>query len=148
MVSKYWIKEHLGQPPHTCRLKALQLPPQPGTTPDLDDVNKENLLILVVVPGRSRSRTSQADGVSPRKRQETDKNYTPSNKLRNPTVINESDEELEAEKQPRRTPRSVLRPDYAELVANKDPWNLLDMDGEVCYVFEPCLCTAIADMRL
>lgn len=100
LVSKYWIKEHLGQPPHT------------------------------FVPGRSRSRTSQADGVSPRKRQETDKNYTPSNKLRNPTVINESDEELEAEKQPRRTPRSVLRPDYAELVANKDPWNLLDMDGE------------------
>ncbi|KAI1758510.1 hypothetical protein GGR53DRAFT_516917 [Hypoxylon sp. FL1150] len=100
LVSKYWIKEHLGLSPHT------------------------------YVPGKSRSRTSQADGVSPRKRQDNDKNYTPSKKPRNPAVINESVEEVEAEKQPRRTPRSVVRPDYAEMVANKDPWNLLDMDSE------------------
>ncbi|KAI4865731.1 hypothetical protein F4820DRAFT_283287 [Hypoxylon rubiginosum] len=99
MVSKYWIKEHLGPLPHT------------------------------FVPGKSRSRSGQADAVNVRKRQENDKNYTPSNKPRTTSVANESDEELEVEK-PRRTPRSVLRPDYAELVANKDPWNLSDMDSD------------------
>ncbi|XXG95319.1 hypothetical protein Hte_001580 [Hypoxylon texense] len=99
MVSKYWIKEHLGPLPHT------------------------------FVPGKSRSRSSQIDAVNVRKRQENDKSYTPSNRPRNPSVTNESDEELEVEK-PRRTPRSVIRPDYAELVANKDPWNLSDMESD------------------
>ncbi|KAI0116741.1 hypothetical protein F4814DRAFT_447745 [Daldinia grandis] len=102
LVSKYWIKEHLGPSPHT------------------------------FIPGRSRSRNIQvADTLNVRKSKEDDKNYTPSSKTRNPTVANETsesdEEELEAEK-PRRTPRSVPRPDYAELVANKDPWNLSDGD--------------------
>ncbi|KAI1654955.1 hypothetical protein F4813DRAFT_192632 [Daldinia decipiens] len=86
-----------------------------------------------VIPGRSRSKNIQAaDALNIRKSKEDDKNYTPSSKPRNPTVsdTNESDEEeLEAEK-PRRTPRSVPRPDYAELVANKDPWNLSDGDSD------------------
>ncbi|KAI1134610.1 hypothetical protein F5Y05DRAFT_202789 [Hypoxylon sp. FL0543] len=98
LVSKYWIKEHLGRQPHT------------------------------FVPGKSRSRASQAESVKDRKLQDEDKNYTPSSKPRNPSENIESDEEeLESEK-PRRTPRSVARPDYAELVANKDPWNLSDGD--------------------
>lgn len=89
----------------------------------------------LVIPGRSRSKNIQAaDTLTVRKSKEDDKNYTPSSKPRNPTVVdetNESDEEeLEAEK-PRRTPRSVPRPDYAELVANKDPWNLSDGDSDV-----------------
>ncbi|KAI1775946.1 hypothetical protein F4818DRAFT_415510 [Hypoxylon cercidicola] len=99
MVSKYWIKEHLGPSPHT------------------------------FVPGKSRSRSSQADAVNVRQRPENNKNYTPFNKPGKPAAIHESDEELQVEK-PRRTPRSVLRPDYAELVANKDPWNLSDMDSD------------------
>ncbi|KAI1373148.1 hypothetical protein F4677DRAFT_462517 [Hypoxylon crocopeplum] len=108
MVSKYWIKEHLGPSPHT------------------------------FFPGKSRSRTSQADKVDKvdkadsfiaRQGQEDDKNYLPSNKPRDPVLADESDEELEVEK-PRRTPRSVPRPDYAELVANKDPWNNSDADSD------------------
>ncbi|KAI8961304.1 hypothetical protein F5Y11DRAFT_229616 [Daldinia sp. FL1419] len=101
LVSKYWIKEHLGPSPHT------------------------------FVPGRSRSKNTQTtDSPGVRKSKEDDKNYTPSSKSRNPTVINETeDEESETEK-PRRTPRSVPRPDYAEMVANKDPWNLSDGDSD------------------
>lgn len=69
-----------------------------------------------------------------RKRQEEDNNYTPSSKLHGPVAEDESDEgELQSEK-PRRTRRSVVRPDYAELVANKDPWNLSDADSEVCHI--------------
>ncbi|KAL7622632.1 hypothetical protein AAE478_008145 [Parahypoxylon ruwenzoriense] len=94
MVSKYWIKEHLGPSPHT------------------------------FAPGKSRSRTTHAEATNPRKRldQVNDKNYTPSSKVRAHIISIGSDEESEGEK-PRRTPRSVVRPDYAELVANKDPWN-------------------------
>ncbi|XDG06413.1 hypothetical protein ABKA04_006028 [Annulohypoxylon sp. FPYF3050] len=100
MVSKYWIKEHLGPSPHT------------------------------FVPGKSRSKTTPADSGIMRKRQQEDNNYTPSSKLHGPVAEDESDEgELQSEK-PRRTRRSVVRPDYAELVANKDPWNLSDADSE------------------
>ncbi|KAI1204184.1 uncharacterized protein F4807DRAFT_448487 [Annulohypoxylon truncatum] len=106
MVSKYWIKEHLGPSPHT------------------------------FVPGKSRSRTTPADSNATHKRQDEDNNYTSSSKPHDPVVDDESDEEeLQVEK-PRRTPRSVARPDYAELVANKDPWNLSDADSEVCYTLK------------
>ncbi|KAI2466275.1 hypothetical protein F4781DRAFT_357076 [Annulohypoxylon bovei var. microspora] len=84
MVSKYWIKEHLGPSPHT------------------------------FVPGKSRSRTTQADPNNALKQQEDGNNYTSSSKPHDPIVDDESDEEeLQVEK-PRRTPRSVARPDYAE----------------------------------
>ncbi|KAI0173066.1 hypothetical protein GGR52DRAFT_571565 [Hypoxylon sp. FL1284] len=99
LVSKYWMKEHLGLSPHT------------------------------FVPGRSRARTSQADAANGHQRPENDKNHTPSSKPQSTPIFNGKVEELQIEK-PRRTPRSVPRPDYAELIANKDPWNLSDMDSD------------------
>ncbi|KAI1388086.1 uncharacterized protein F4822DRAFT_430840 [Hypoxylon trugodes] len=103
LVSKYWIKEHLGPVPHT------------------------------FIPGKSRPRNSQGDSPTSRKRQDDDKNYTPSNRPEIHTVDDsdgdEDEEDVEVEK-PRRTPRSVPRPDYAELVANKDPWSTVDLDSD------------------
>ena len=83
-------------------------------------------------------RTAHTDTPNVRQQQD-DKKYTPSSQIIKPTVTSESDEELLAEK-PRRTPRSVLRPDYAELVANKDPWSLSDGDSEVSLIHKPYLC--------
>ncbi|OTB00456.1 hypothetical protein M426DRAFT_15400 [Hypoxylon sp. CI-4A] len=111
MVSKYWVKEHLGTTPHTCGLVM-------------------RTLTFLDTPGRTRAKGSQVDSPIARNRQEDDKNYTPSNKPRDVAINSDSEEEMEVEKQPRRTTRPVARPDYAELVANKDPWNLSDADSE------------------
>ncbi|KAH9993478.1 hypothetical protein F4779DRAFT_631867 [Xylariaceae sp. FL0662B] len=106
MVSKYWIKEHLGASPHT------------------------------FTPGKSRPKASQADALSGvQKQEENDEDYTPSARAQDSVSMNGSEVEVEAEvevvvEKLRRTPRSVQRPDYAELVANKDPWNSADAESD------------------
>ncbi|KAI0015296.1 hypothetical protein F4780DRAFT_91737 [Xylariomycetidae sp. FL0641] len=74
-------------------------------------------------PGKTRRRKSHADTQdSIVKSQEDDRQFTHSAK-------GESEEELEDET-PRRRLRTVPRPDYAEMVANKDPWNASDAESE------------------
>lgn len=113
MVSKYWIKEHLGSSPHTFSPgKPRSRNGQVDKVEDVDDVDDVKI-----------------DTNEPLRKRQDDKNYTPSKKIQNHVPTHEPDDEVEAEK-PRRTPRSVQRPDYAEMVANKDPWNLSDEESE------------------
>ncbi|KAI1341318.1 hypothetical protein F5Y15DRAFT_377689 [Xylariaceae sp. FL0016] len=100
LASKYWIREHLGTTPHT------------------------------FVPGKARRNTL---GHLELQRMEQ-KNQESDSKLTSPTkdeeVRRSNDPDDEMDEKPRRTPRSVPRPDYAELIANKDPWNTSDSDSE------------------
>ncbi|KAI0544744.1 hypothetical protein F4679DRAFT_563656 [Xylaria curta] len=103
MASKYWIQEHLGQMPHT------------------------------FVPVGSSGNTLQAEGMKETMCRYQEVEYdssTPSPKLRESLRGRQSDREAEHEK-PRRARRNVPRPDYAEMVANKDPWNASETETEV-----------------
>ncbi|KAI0872425.1 hypothetical protein GGS24DRAFT_491506 [Hypoxylon argillaceum] len=103
MASKYWIREHVGAMPHT------------------------------FIPTGSSRTTTQADDVdnTVRKHQEIDDDFSPlSPKLRGSLRNRQSDGE-EVDKNLRRTRRNVSRPDYAEIVANKDPWNTPEIEVEV-----------------
>ncbi|KAI0454172.1 hypothetical protein F5B21DRAFT_476870 [Xylaria acuta] len=102
MASKYWIREHLGEMPHT------------------------------FVPVGSSGDTSQVDDTEDmaRRHQEIEDAFSPPfPKLRESLRSRQSDHEAEHEK-PRRARRNVPRPDYAEMVANKDPWNASEMEIE------------------
>ncbi|KAI8945722.1 hypothetical protein F4801DRAFT_593912 [Xylaria longipes] len=103
MASKYWIREHLGETPHT------------------------------FVPVGSSGDTSQADDTEDTVRihQEIEDAFSPPfPKLRESLRSRQSDREVEHEK-PHRARRNVPRPDYAEMVANKDPWNTPEIEIEV-----------------
>ncbi|KAI0441600.1 hypothetical protein F4803DRAFT_411773 [Xylaria telfairii] len=103
MASKYWIREHLTETPHT------------------------------FVPVRSPGDTSQAYDAEDmvRRHQEIEDDFSPPfPKLRESLRSRQSDREPEHEK-PRRARRNVPRPDYAEMVANKDPWNASEAEIEV-----------------
>ncbi|KAI1750740.1 hypothetical protein F4782DRAFT_548506 [Xylaria castorea] len=102
MASKYWIREHLGEMPHT------------------------------FVPVGSSGDTSQADDIEEmvRRHQEIEDAFSPPfPKLRESFRSRQSDREAKHEK-PRRARRNVPRPDYAEMVANKDPWNASEIEIE------------------
>ncbi|KAI5919602.1 hypothetical protein F4810DRAFT_497383 [Camillea tinctor] len=105
MASKYWIKEHLGSSPHTFT---------PGRTP--------------------RTKPSHIDIQTILHKQEEleklDKDFVPAIKARESTSSRESDDDEPQPEKTRRPARNVPRPDYAELVANKDPWNTSDADSE------------------
>ncbi|KAI3321137.1 hypothetical protein HD806DRAFT_524440 [Xylariaceae sp. AK1471] len=103
MASKYWIREHLGAMPHT------------------------------FIPVKSARDASRADDMEDivRKHQEIDDDFSPPfPQLRESLRNRQSDHEEDHEK-PRRALRNVPRPDYAEMVANKDFWNAPEMDNEV-----------------
>ncbi|KAJ8109236.1 hypothetical protein ONZ43_g6189 [Nemania bipapillata] len=102
MASKYWIREHLGAIPHT-----------------------------FIPTGSSRS-TTQADEADDivRKHQEIEEDFSPPlPKLRGSLPNLQSDGE-EEHKKLRRTRRNISRPDYAEIVANKDPWNAPEIETD------------------
>ncbi|KAI1496305.1 hypothetical protein F5X99DRAFT_424833 [Biscogniauxia marginata] len=105
LASKYWIKEHLGATPHTFT---------PGKPP--------------------RSKPSQIDIQTILHKQEEleklDKDFMPTIKVRVSTSSRESDDDEPEPEKARRPARNVPRPDYAELVANKDPWSASDADSE------------------
>ncbi|CAJ2504684.1 Uu.00g120780.m01.CDS01 [Anthostomella pinea] len=101
LASKYWIKEHLGTVPHTFI---------PGKTPRIRAAPDDNPELSV-------------------DHEEVNEDFVLSDKTQGSIHARQSDDESEPEK-PRRTPRSVPRPDYAELVANKDPCNGSDADSE------------------
>ncbi|KAI1125463.1 hypothetical protein F5Y10DRAFT_9053 [Nemania abortiva] len=102
MVSKYWIKEHLGAMPHT---------------------------FSPTVSSKDISQANDAEDIV-RKHQEIDDDFSPpSPKLRRSLWDHESDRE-KVHKKPRRTLRNLPRPDYAEMVANKDPWNAPEFEPE------------------
>ncbi|KAI1490945.1 hypothetical protein F5X96DRAFT_678733 [Biscogniauxia mediterranea] len=105
MASKYWIKEHLGASPHTFT---------PGRTP--------------------RAKPSQIDIQTILHKQEEleklDEDFVPIIKERESTSSRGSDDDEPEPGKTRRPARNVPRPDYAELVANKDPWNTSDADSE------------------
>ncbi|KAI1735629.1 hypothetical protein F4680DRAFT_434618 [Xylaria scruposa] len=103
MASKYWIQEHLGEMPHT-----------------------------FVPVGSSRNKL-HAEGIKEMmcRHQEIEYDFsTPSPNLRESFRGRQSDREAEHEK-PRRARRNVPRPDYAEMIANKDPWNASETETEV-----------------
>ncbi|KAI1821453.1 hypothetical protein F4861DRAFT_518764 [Xylaria intraflava] len=102
LVVKYWIQEHIGAVPHT------------------------------FVPAKSSRRSSHVDNaqIVVRKHQEINDAYSPpSRKLRDSLRGRQSDLEAEPET-PRRALRNQPRPDYAEMVAGGDPWNVPDVDTE------------------
>ncbi|KAJ8125946.1 hypothetical protein O1611_g7692 [Lasiodiplodia mahajangana] len=102
MASKYWIREHLGAMPHTFS--------PTGSSKNLSQANDAETIV--------------------RKHQEIDDDFSvPLPKLRRSLCDRESDSE-EVNEKPRRTRRNVPRPDYAEMVANKDPWNAPESDTE------------------
>ncbi|KAI1164478.1 hypothetical protein F5B18DRAFT_615678 [Nemania serpens] len=103
MASKYWIKEHLGEMPHT------------------------------FVPLESSMDASQADDPQDveRRHQEIENDISsPSRKLRESPRSRQS-AGGDAHEKPRRTRRNVPRPDYAEMVANKGPWSTPEIETEV-----------------
>lgn len=82
---------------------------------------------------RSPGDTSQAYDVEDmvRRHQEIEDDFSPPfPKLRESLRSRQSDREAEHEK-PHRARRNVPRPDYAEMVANKDPWNASEAEIEV-----------------
>lgn len=71
-----------------------------------------------------------------RELQQVDDDFSPPfPKLREPARSRQSDRGEECEK-PRRGRRNVPRPDYAEMVANKDPW-IIEAEAEVCQISDP-----------
>ncbi|KAI0103059.1 hypothetical protein GGR51DRAFT_261499 [Nemania sp. FL0031] len=102
LASKYWIREHLGAMPHTFS--------PTGSSKNISQANDAEAIV--------------------RKHQEIDDDFSPPLlKLRRSACDHESDSE-EVHEKPRRTRRNVPRPDYAEMVANKDPWNAPESDTE------------------
>ncbi|KAI0469172.1 hypothetical protein F4859DRAFT_488788 [Xylaria cf. heliscus] len=102
MASKYWIREHLGEIPHT------------------------------FIPVGSSGNTFQADDIDDmvRRHQEIEDAFSPPlPQVRESPRCHRSDREVGLEK-PRRALRNVPRPDYAEMVANKDPWNASEIEIE------------------
>jgi hypothetical protein len=82
---------------------------------------------------RSSRDASRADDVEEivRKHQEIDDDFSPPfPQLRESLRSRQPDHEADQEK-PRRALRNVPRPDYAEMVANKDFWNAPEMEAEV-----------------
>ncbi|KAI2636802.1 hypothetical protein GGS21DRAFT_513303 [Xylaria nigripes] len=102
MASKYWIREHLGATPHT--FIPVKFAQQSSDADDTEDITHED--------------PEANDTFSP-----------PFTTLRDSLRGRQSDIETEPER-PRRTLRNVPRPDYAEMVANKDPWNVPDVETE------------------
>ncbi|KAI0186248.1 hypothetical protein EV127DRAFT_175526 [Xylaria flabelliformis] len=102
MASKYWIQEHLGDMPHT------------------------------FVPVGSSGGTFHAEDMEETLCEDQEIEYafsTPTPKFQESLRGRQSDREAEHEK-PRRARRNVPRPDYAEMVANKDPWNASETETE------------------
>ncbi|GAP91444.1 hypothetical protein SAMD00023353_6200230 [Rosellinia necatrix] len=100
MASKYWIKEHLGKKPHT------YVPMTSSTDmPRIDEIEED---------------------VAQRHQEIDDDFCPPFSKLQSPPHSRQPD----PEEKPRRTRRNVPRPDYAEMVANKDPWNILEAETD------------------
>ncbi|KAI8628362.1 hypothetical protein F5Y19DRAFT_135955 [Xylariaceae sp. FL1651] len=94
LASKYWIREHIGAMPH------------------------------IFVPMKCAIDTSCADDTENmvRKHQEIDNYFSPPLPLLRESPHNHSLDHDEDQDKPRRTRRNVPRPDYAEMVANRDPW--------------------------
>ncbi|KAI0399782.1 hypothetical protein F4802DRAFT_602663 [Xylaria palmicola] len=100
MVSKYWIREHLGTTPHT------------------------------FVPAGFSKRAAREDDTDSTVEgvHEMDDASSTLPKMRDKLCSRLSDRE--EEDRPHRARRNVPRPDYAEMVANKDPWNAPDSEPE------------------
>ncbi|KAH9885355.1 hypothetical protein F4778DRAFT_799125 [Xylariomycetidae sp. FL2044] len=109
LASKYWIKEHLGKVPHT------------------------------FTPGKSRPRASRTDALSLPIKEQEDTDFVLSSNPRDSISAVDSEAEDSEQEMPRRTRRKVPRPDYAELVANRDLWNASDGESVVICPFNPSI---------
>ncbi|KAI0203666.1 hypothetical protein F4808DRAFT_417423 [Astrocystis sublimbata] len=108
MASGYWIREHVGEMPHTFVPSGSAGRPGSSVSTSQSDLAEFNV----------------------RDYQELEDTLDPSySKLRESLRARESDRETEQE-EPRRARRNVPRPDYAEMVANKDPWNSPEFEIE------------------
>ncbi|KAI0477137.1 hypothetical protein GGR56DRAFT_391015 [Xylariaceae sp. FL0804] len=84
-----------------------------------------------VTPGKARKSAqgqAQLDEIA-RKHREIEEDFTTAPEPQDSLQLDDSD--YDADERPRRTPRSVPRPDYAEIVANKDSWNESDAESEL-----------------
>ncbi|KAI1177035.1 hypothetical protein F4777DRAFT_223172 [Nemania sp. FL0916] len=106
MASKYWIREHVGSMPHTCELYFFV--PAGSSKSDIQTEDSKDFL---------QTHQDIDDDFSP-----------PSPELRGSLHKLQSDREEHMKL--RRTRRNVTRPDYAELVANKDPLETFEIEPE------------------
>lgn len=65
------------------------------------------------------------------KQQEVEDDFFPPFPNMRESIRSRPSDHVEDQEKPRRRLRNVPRPDYAEMVANKDPWNAPEMEIEV-----------------
>ncbi|KAI1432539.1 hypothetical protein GGR50DRAFT_589319 [Xylaria sp. CBS 124048] len=123
-ATRHGALEHLGATPHTF-IPAGSSSKDPSSI-DAEEIKRRRKTIhdpFTPVPSHSPRKLRNSSQRSGRQSQSSSVDFD-----FEPEV--EVDVEVPEKRLPRRTPRNIPRPDYAEMVANKDPWSVPEAEVE------------------